>query len=146
MVASRPSVWETAACQRVPASDPKCLHFLPMTPTRACRKLTLRIYDPALIAWLDALPRDYGHKSQAIVAVMKRGLEAVDETGSGTASVDFETALPAIRQVVETAVASALARFQLVGMQPVTTLEEPDEVEAMLQRFDDSLMLDEDDA
>ena len=117
-----------------------------MTPARECRKLTLRIYDPALIAWLDALPRDYGHKSQAIVAVLKRGLESADQAGSGQASVDFEAALPAIRQVVEAAVASALARMQWVGTHPATPLAEPDEVEALLQRFDDSLLLDEDDA
>ena len=117
-----------------------------MTPTRECRKLTLRIYDPALIAWLDALPRDYGHKSQAIVDMMKCGLESADQTGAGQASLDFEAALPAIRQVVEAAVASALSRFQVIGAHPATPLEEPDEVEALLQRFDESLLLDEDDA
>ncbi|MBN1666410.1 MAG: hypothetical protein JW862_04960 [Anaerolineales bacterium] len=117
-----------------------------MTPARECRKLTLRIYDPALIAWLDALPSDYGHKSQAIVDVMQRGLGMVEQTDSGKASVDFEAALPVIRQVVEAAVASALAHIQLVGVHPATPIEEPDQVEAMLQRFDDSLLLDEDDA
>ena len=117
-----------------------------MTPARECRKLTLRIYDPALIAWLDALPRDYGHKSQAIVEVLQRGLEPTDQRSSGQASVDFEAALPAIRQVVEAAVAATLARFQVTGAHPATPLETPDEVEAMLQRFDDSLLLDEDDA
>jgi hypothetical protein len=116
-----------------------------MTP-RECRKLTLRIYDPALIAWLDALPSDYGHKSQAIVAVLQRGLETVEPTDSGKASLDFEAALPAIRQVVEVAVASALARIQWVGTHPAKPVEEPDEVEVLLQRFDDSLLLDEDDA
>ena len=117
-----------------------------MTPARECRKLTLRIYDPALITWLDELPSDYGHKSQAIVAVMKRGLESADQAGSGQVRVDFEAALPAIRQVVEAAVAAALACFQVTGAHPATPLEAPDKVEAMLQRFDDSLLLDEDDA
>ena len=82
----------------------------------------------ALIAWLDALPSDYGHKSQAIVEVMQRGLGMVEQTDSGKASVDFEAALPAIRQVVEAAVASTLSRFQVTGVHPATPIEEPDEV------------------
>ena len=117
-----------------------------MPPTRDCRKLTIRIYDPDLIAWLDTLSRDYGQKSKAIAEVMKRGLNAVDQTDSDKASVDFEAALPAIRQVVEAAVTTALGRFQITGLQPGNNPEEPEAVEAMLQRFDENLLLDEDDA
>jgi hypothetical protein len=117
-----------------------------MPPTRDCCKLTIRIYDPDLIAWLDTLSSDYGQKSKAIAEVMKRGLKAANQTVSDKASVDFEAALPAIRQVVEAAVTTALGRFQIIGLQPDNGSEEPDAVEAMLQRFDESVLLDEDDA
>ena len=44
-----------------------------MSLTRDYRKVTLRFYDPDLIAWLDSLPTAYGTKSQAITAALKIG-------------------------------------------------------------------------
>ena len=146
MADSRLSHLAMMLCQQVPAGDHKCLPSSNMTPVRECRKFTIRIYDPALIAWLDTLPSSYGAKSQAIAAALKRGLAGAEAQPSARVELDLETILPDIRQVVEAAITSTLGSIQIVGTQPVGDLEEPDEVEALLARFDHSLMLDEDDA
>jgi len=117
-----------------------------MPKNTQCRKITLRCYDPELIAWLDDLPTTYGAKSQAINIALQRGarLIANDNKVQTEAVFDLEEILPAIRQVVEAAVISALGRYQLVaGDTDADHLEDQDEIEALLTRFDDSFSLDE---
>ncbi len=116
-----------------------------MPKNTQCRKITLRCYDPDLIAWLDNLPTTYGAKSQAINTALQRGagLTANDNHGQTVPIFDLEDVLPAIRQVVEAAVVSALGRYQLVaGDGKASELENQDEIEALLAKFDDNFDLD----
>ncbi len=111
-----------------------------MSKNTKYRKITLRCYDPDLIAWLDALPTSYGTKSQAINAALKQGAGLVNNNQS---NFDLEAVLGAIRQVVEAALVSSLGRYPLVsGSADAEYLEDRDEVEALLARFDDNFDLD----
>jgi hypothetical protein len=85
-------------------------------------EVKLRLYrgrqpDDALIHWLESLDRrPYGARSQAVREALCRGIAAdEDAQGAPTASADALD-LSLLRRVVEAAVASALSRFQLVGL------------------------------
>ena len=117
------------------------------SPQTSC-KFTLRFYpgqDDDLIHWLDGLDEDSARtKTQALKEALRRGVRAE--------SLQATVAAPAldmgeVRQVVEAAVASALSRFEgHIGGSSAATIsaEEDDEVEDLLEGFQYSLVLGED--
>ena len=103
--------------------------------------------DTDLLAWaktLEALP--FGAKSQAIRAVLLRGLvDAAPAPGAATAvAVDtaglLEVLLPELRQVVESAIAAALARAGGVLASPAAG-GEPEMVSELLEALGADLLL-----
>lgn len=110
-------------------------------------KFTLRFYpgqDDDLIHWLDDLDEEQiGAKTQAMKEALRRGMRADPLQATGTAP---ELDMVEVRRVVEAAVASALSRFEgLIGDSAATTpAEEDDEVENLLEGFQYSLVLGED--
>jgi len=105
-------------------------------------RLDIRLYpgrDDDLIAWVQDLAHEpYGGKMQRVRAALRQGL--VGSGGPTPPSLD----LAEIRQVVEAAVSTALARFEgsivTAGQQPV---EENDEAEALLNDLGTALQLQE---
>ena len=109
-------------------------------------RLQLRLYpgrDDDLIRWLAQFDdRPYGAKSQAVKEALRRGIES----GHGP---DRPASAPAldlaeIRAVVEAAVEQALARFEgQVSMAPAVSPEADEEVEALLDGLEASLVLED---
>ena len=108
-------------------------------------ELKIRLYpgqDDALVRWLEqfrGLP--YGVKSQAVREALLRG---IGENGQGLSPAPAVAVdLAEIRQVVEAAIATALARCegQLGGV--VAQAEEDDETEALLDGLGAALVLRE---
>jgi hypothetical protein len=110
-------------------------------------EIKIRLYpgqDDELIQWqtqFDGQP--YGVKTQAVKEALRRGI--------GTEPLQATVATPAldlveVRRVVEAAVVSALGRFegQVLGAAAATPAEEDDEVEDLLEGFQYSLVLGED--
>ena len=113
-------------------------------------KFTLRLYpgqDDDLIRWLDALDGEQmGAKTRAMKVALRHGTdagqaEAVRDAGTAPALDQVE-----VRQIVEAAVASALGRFegQLAACADSAAGEEDDEVEDLMQAFEESLVLGDD--
>ena len=112
-------------------------------------KFTLRLYpgqDDDLIPWLGELDGEQiGTKTRAMKEVLRSGrhtgkAEAVRDTSATPA-----LGLDEVRQVVEAAVDSALGRLegQLVRIGSADPVEEGDEVQDLLDTFEDSLVLSE---
>jgi hypothetical protein len=119
-----------------------------MPPRRRGKiEIKIRLYpgrDDELIEWqaqFDDQP--YGVKTQAMKEALRRGIgvEALQATDAAPALDLVE-----VRRVVEAAVASALGRFEggVVGATATTPTEEVDEVEDILEGFQYSLVLGED--
>lgn len=110
-------------------------------------EIKIRLYpgqDDELVQWqaqFDDQP--YGVKTQAMKEALRRGIgvEAFQATVAAPALDLVE-----VRRVVEAAVASALGRFEgeVVGARNTTPAEEDDEVEDLLEGFQYSLVLGED--
>ena len=114
---------------------------------RGMVEIKIRLYpgrDEELIQWqaqFDDQP--YGVKTQAMKDALRRGI--------GTEPLQATVAAPAldlveVRRVVEAAVVSALGRFegQVVGATTANPAEEDDEVEDLLEGFQYSWVLGED--
>jgi len=114
---------------------------------RGTVEIKIRLYpgqDDELIQWhaqFDDQP--YGAKTQAMKEALRKGV--------GVGALQAAVATPAldlaeVRRVVEAAVVSALGRFegQVVGAAAATPAEEEDEVEDLLEGFQYSLVLGED--
>jgi hypothetical protein len=108
-------------------------------------KITVRLYPDQhdeLVSWYETLADlPYGAKAQILRETLQRGLGRTEAVSAGAAPLD----LAAVRQVVEAAVASALARF--AGQMPVNQTEsvpENDEIEDGLQALGKSLFFQED--
>jgi hypothetical protein len=102
--------------------------------------------DADLIRWLGLLDGEpYGAKTQALKETLRRGLAAGEPVPVVAPAPVLD--LVEVRQVVEAAVASALGRFEgrVVGVVPATTKEQDDEVEDLLDRLEQALVLGEDD-
>ena len=108
-------------------------------------ELRVRLYhgrDADLIDWIEGFnDQPYGAKSQAIKTALHRGIgEETTPRGDTQPVLD----LGMVRQVVESAVASALASF---GGAPTPTRSkdgvEDEETEALLEALGSSLVLDE---
>jgi hypothetical protein len=116
-------------------------------------QVLLRLYagqDDDLITWLESLgDLQFGIKSQAIKDALRRGL-GMDNSEPGSESPSRSTGaaldLSELRQVVEAAVDTALGRFegQIGGGTKITTGEEDDETEALLDTLEAALVLEED--
>ena len=109
-------------------------------------EIKIRLYpgqDDELIQWQAQFEdQPYGVKTQAMKDALRKGIGAKTFQASVTApALD----LAEVRQVVEAAVASALSRFegQVVGVGGGTPIEEDDEVEDLLDAFEGSLVLAE---
>jgi hypothetical protein len=109
-------------------------------------EIKIRLYpgrDDALIQWQAQFEdQPYGVKTQAVKEALRRGIgvEAFQATVAAPALDLVE-----VRRVVEAAVASALGRFegQMVGAAAATPDEEDDDVEDLLEGFQYSLVLGE---
>ncbi|MFC2015626.1 hypothetical protein ACFLUM_01700 [Chloroflexota bacterium] len=110
-------------------------------------EIKIRLYpgrDDELIQWqaqFDDQP--YGVKTQAVKEALRKG--------TGVEALQAKVVAPAldlveVRRVVEAAVATALGRFegQMVGAAAETPDEGDDEVEDLLEGFQYSLVLGED--
>jgi len=110
-------------------------------------RLNIRLYpgqDDELIRWLEQFnDKPYGVKSQAVKEALLRGMGS-GNPGQGDAAPAVD--LAEVRQVVEAAVATALARFkgQVSGAVPATPPEEDEEVEDILDQLEAALILDDD--
>ena len=118
-----------------------------MPPRRRGKiEIKIRLYpgrDDELIQWqaqFDDQP--YGVKTQAMKEALRRGI--------GVEALQARVAAPAldlveVRRVVEAAVTSVLGRFegQVDGATTTTPAEEDDEVEDLLEGFQYSLVLGE---
>jgi hypothetical protein len=110
-------------------------------------KFTLRLYpgqDDDLIRWLAVLDEEHvGAKTQALKETLRRGMR-VEPLPTTNAAPELD--MVEIRRVVEAAVASALSRFEgTIGSSAAKTpAEEDDEVEDLLEGFQYSLVLGED--
>jgi hypothetical protein len=122
---------------------------------RGTVEIKIRLYpgrDDELIEWqaqFDDQP--YGVKSQAMKEALRRGIGTEHVLSGAEGPLQATVAAPAldlveIRRVVEAAVVSALGRFegQVVGAAAATPAEEDDEVEDLLEVFQYSLVLGED--
>ena len=112
-------------------------------------RFILRLYpgqDDDLIRWLDELD---GEQIGAKTRAMKETLRSGRHIGKAEAARDTSATPPLdlveVRQVVEAAVDSALGRLdgQLVRIGSADPVEEGDEVEDLLDTFEDSLVLSE---
>ena len=125
-------------------------------PRRSKRKveIKIRLYpgrDDELIQWqaqFDDQP--YGVKTQAVKEALRRGTGVEHVLSKAEGALQATVAAPAldlveVRRVVEAAVASALGRYegQMVGAAAATPDEEDDEVEDLLEGFQYSLVLGE---
>jgi hypothetical protein len=127
-----------------------------MPPRRRGKiEIKLRLYpgrDDELIEWqaqFDDQP--YGVKTQAMKEALRRGIGTGHGLSGAEGSLQATVVAPAldlveVRRVVEAAVASALGRFEggVVGATATTPTEEVDEVEDILEGFQYSLVLGED--
>jgi hypothetical protein len=110
-------------------------------------EIKIRLYpgqDDELIQWQAQLDdQSYGVKTQAMKEALRKGIgvEALQATVA-TPALD----LVEVRRVVEAAVVSALGRFegQVVGAAATASAEEDDEVEDLLEGFQYSLVLGDD--
>ena len=107
-------------------------------------RLQLRLYpgrDDDLIRWLARFDgRPYGAKSQAVKEALRRGIGS----GPGQPASGPALDLAEIRAVVEAAVEQALARFEgQVSMAPAVPPEADEEVEALLDGLEASLVLED---
>lgn len=104
-------------------------------------RLDIRLYpgqDDDLIAWVQGLAHQpYGAKMQQVRTALRRGL--TDASGPAPAALD----LAAVRQVVEAALATALARFEGHVMAAPRPAAEDDEAEALLDDLGSVLRLQE---
>lgn len=111
-----------------------------MTQRRKQTEIRVRLYpgqDDDLIRWLSRLDgRPYGLRSQAVKEALRRGIGA----GTGPATGPAPD-LAEIRAVVEAAVEQALAR--LGRPSSPTRPETDDEVEALLDGLEASLVLED---
>ena len=108
-------------------------------------RLQLRLYpgqDDDLIHWLAQFDgRPYGAKSQAVKGALRRGIGAgPGQPAPSAPALD----LAEIRAVVEAAVEQALARLEgQVSMAPAVSPEADEEVEALLDGLEASLVLED---
>lgn len=110
-------------------------------------EIKIRLYpgqDDELIQWQAQFDdQSYGVKTQAMKEALRKGIgvEAPQATVA-TPALD----LVEVRRVVEAAVVSALGRFegQVVGAAATASAEEDDEVEDLLEGFQYSLVLGDD--
>jgi hypothetical protein len=118
-------------------------------------EIKIRLYlgrDDELIQWqaqFDDQP--YGVKTQAVKEALRRGIGIEHVLSRAEGALQATVATPAldlveVRRVVEAAVVSALGRVegQVVGAAAATPAEEDDEVEDLLEGFQYSLVLGED--
>ena len=113
---------------------------------RGTVEIKIRLYpgqDDELIEWQAQFnDQPYGVKTQAMKEALRKGV--------GVGSLQATVSAPAldlaeVRRVVEAAVASALGRFEgNVVCATATTTAEEDEVENLLEGFQYSLVLGED--
>jgi hypothetical protein len=124
-------------------------------------EIKIRFYpgrDDELIEWLAQFDNQpYGIKTQAVKDALRRGIGT--EHGLSGAKGPLQAAVTApeldlaeIRRIVEAAVVSAFGRFactrqgegQMLGATTTIPAEEDDEVEGLLEGFQYSLVLGED--
>ena len=115
-------------------------------------RLHIRLYpgqDDDLIQWLEQFnDKPYGAKSQAVKEALRRSIGQPDQPIDPIHQVNplNRVTLAEVRQVVEAAVATALARFkgQVSGAVPAAPPEEDEEVEDILDQLEAALILDDD--
>ncbi|MBC7250507.1 MAG: hypothetical protein H5T62_09505 [Anaerolineae bacterium] len=108
-------------------------------------ELKIRFYpgqDDELIRWLEQFnDKPYGVKSQAVKEALRRGIGDAAARQENAAPLD----LAEVRQVVEAAVATALAHFegQVIGAAAANPPQEDEEVEDILDQLETALVLDD---
>ena len=115
-------------------------------------RLHIRLYpgqDDDLIQWLEQFnDKPYGAKSQAVKEALRRSIGQPDQPIDPIHQVNplNRVTLAEVRQVVEAAVATALARFegQVSGAVPATPPEEDEETEDLLDSLEAALTLQDD--
>ena len=108
-------------------------------------RLQLRLYpgqDDGLIRWLARFDdHPYGAKSQAVKEALRLGIGGGDSGQTALASTPA-VELTEIRQVVEAALETALARFESqVSRTALAVPEGDDETEALLDSLEAALVL-----
>lgn len=104
--------------------------------------LSIRLYpgqDDELIRWLEQFDgRPHGVKSQAVREALCQGIKPAQGQAAAAPALD----LAELRQVVEAAIASALARFegQVIGAAVATSVKD-DETEEILNALGAALVL-----
>jgi hypothetical protein len=110
-------------------------------------EIKIRLYpgqDDELIQWQAQFnDQPYGVKTQAVKEALRKGVGVeAHQTTIAAPALD----LVEVRRVVEAAVVSALGRFEghVVGAAATASAEEEDEVEDLLEGFQYSLVLGDD--
>jgi hypothetical protein len=118
-------------------------------------QVILRFYpgqDDDLIHWLRELDEEPTRtKTQALKEALRSGIGSEHVLSGAEGPLQATVAAPAldlveVRRVVEAAITTALGRFegQVVGAAATTLAEEDDEVEALLEGFQYSLVMGDD--
>ena len=119
-----------------------------MARRRKTVEFRIRLYpgqDDELIRWLEQFnDKPYGVKSQAVKEALLRGIGS--DPGRPTASATPALDLAEVRQVVEAAMSTALARFegQVIGAAAANPPEEDEETEDLLDSLEAALVLQDD--
>ena len=109
-------------------------------------EVRVRLYhdrDADLIGWIEQYDdRPFGAKSQAIKSALRQAIdgETLDKSPAGTG-----LGLAVLRQIVESAVDSALARWNGIGAHVKSEESDEDqEIQTLLKSLGRNLILDED--